>query len=178
MLTIVYLSFFHSDPLQSIHNFHFFANYSDTKSYSHLTITTTSINSNFYQYLLNSLSLDIFFNQQLYPLKTLNSNSNFSNLSSFKLFHLAIPILQSLYSSTLTHLLIIHLQLPTQNRQVTTEEAEQKSKDLNIMFIESSAKAGHNVKTLFRKIAQALPGMGERSGAEGGAAEGGNQSEF
>jgi Ras-related protein Rab-6A len=27
------------------------------------------------------------------------------------------------------------------------------------MFIETSAKAGHNVKTLFRKIAQALPGM-------------------
>lgn len=41
------------------------------------------------------------------------------------------------------------------------------------MFIESSAKAGHNVKTLFRKIAQALPGM-ER---EGEAAAGANQSE-
>lgn len=27
------------------------------------------------------------------------------------------------------------------------------------MFIETSAKAGHNVKTLFRRIAQALPGM-------------------
>ncbi|GAA5910310.1 Rab family GTPase YPT6 [Sporobolomyces salmoneus] len=44
-------------------------------------------------------------------------------------------------------------------RQVTTEEAEQKSKELNVMFIETSAKAGHNVKTMFRKIAQALPGM-------------------
>lgn len=42
------------------------------------------------------------------------------------------------------------------------------------MFIETSAKAGHNVKTLFRKIAQALPGM-ER---EGEAAGGANQSEF
>lgn len=58
--------------------------------------------------------------------------------------------------------------------QVTTEEAETKSKELNVMFIESSAKAGHNVKTLFRKIAQALPGM-ER---EGEAAQAGNQSEF
>ncbi|GAA5874223.1 hypothetical protein JCM8547_007796 [Rhodosporidiobolus lusitaniae] len=57
-------------------------------------------------------------------------------------------------------------------RQVTTEEAEQKSKELNVMFIETSAKAGHNVKTLFRKIAQALPGM-ERP--EQGAGEGGNQ---
>lgn len=42
------------------------------------------------------------------------------------------------------------------------------------MFIETSAKAGHNVKTLFRKIAQALPGM-ER---EGEAAGGANQSEL
>lgn len=27
------------------------------------------------------------------------------------------------------------------------------------MFMETSAKAGYNVKALFRKIAQALPGM-------------------
>ncbi|KDE07987.1 hypothetical protein MVLG_01692 [Microbotryum lychnidis-dioicae p1A1 Lamole] len=56
-------------------------------------------------------------------------------------------------------------------RQVTTEEAEIKSKELNVMFIETSAKAGHNVKPLFRKIAQALPGM-EREGEQ---AHGANQ---
>lgn len=33
------------------------------------------------------------------------------------------------------------------------------------MFIETSAKAGHNVKTLFRKIAQALPGMDRENDA-------------
>ncbi|KNZ47980.1 rab family protein [Puccinia sorghi] len=44
-------------------------------------------------------------------------------------------------------------------RQVSTEEAERKAKELDVMFIETSAKAGHNVKTLFKKIAQALPGM-------------------
>ncbi|KAG9289042.1 hypothetical protein G9A89_015591 [Geosiphon pyriformis] len=44
-------------------------------------------------------------------------------------------------------------------RQVTTEEGEKKAKEYNVMFIETSAKAGHNVKNLFRKIAQALPGM-------------------
>jgi len=44
-------------------------------------------------------------------------------------------------------------------RQVSTEEAERKAKELEVMFIETSAKAGHNVKTLFKKIAQALPGM-------------------
>lgn len=42
---------------------------------------------------------------------------------------------------------------------MTTEEGEKKAKELNVMFIETSAKAGYNVKALFRKIAQALPGM-------------------
>jgi len=55
----------------------------------------------------------------------------------------------------------------TKNRQVTTEEAEQKSKELNVMFIETSAKAGHNVKTMFRKIAQALPGMDREQEGQG-----------
>lgn len=44
-------------------------------------------------------------------------------------------------------------------REVTLEEGEKKANDCNVMFIETSAKAGHNVKTLFRRIAQALPGM-------------------
>lgn len=59
------------------------------------------------------------------------------------------------------------------HRQVTTEEAEAKASELNLMFIETSAKAGHNVKTLFKKIAQALPGMDKS--AEGG--EQANKSE-
>jgi len=44
-------------------------------------------------------------------------------------------------------------------RQVTLEEATTKSTELGIMFMETSAKAGHNVKSLFKKIAMALPGM-------------------
>lgn len=44
-------------------------------------------------------------------------------------------------------------------RQVTTEEGEKKAREFKVMFIETSAKAGHNVKPLFKKIAQALPGM-------------------
>ncbi|KAI7882274.1 ras-domain-containing protein [Lichtheimia hyalospora FSU 10163] len=48
-------------------------------------------------------------------------------------------------------------------RTVTLEEGEKKAKELNVMFIETSAKAGHNVKTLFRRIAQALPGMESQS---------------
>lgn len=31
-------------------------------------------------------------------------------------------------------------------RQVSIEEGEAKAKELNVMFIETSAKAGHNVK--------------------------------
>ena len=59
-------------------------------------------------------------------------------------------------------------------REVTTQQGEEEAKKNNLMFIETSAKVGHNVKNLFRRIAQALPGM---EGAEGAAA-GGNQSEF
>ncbi|KAF1799138.1 ras family-domain-containing protein [Mucor lusitanicus] len=49
-------------------------------------------------------------------------------------------------------------------REVTLEEGEKRASECNIMFIETSAKAGHNVKTLFRRIAQALPGMDSDSG--------------
>lgn len=31
-------------------------------------------------------------------------------------------------------------------RQVSTEDGERKAKELNVMFIETSAKAGYNVK--------------------------------
>lgn len=44
-------------------------------------------------------------------------------------------------------------------RQVSIEEGDAKSRELNVMFIETSAKAGFNIKALFRKIAAALPGM-------------------
>lgn len=44
-------------------------------------------------------------------------------------------------------------------RQISTEEGERKAKDLGVMFIETSAKAGYNVKQLFRRVAAALPGM-------------------
>lgn len=53
-------------------------------------------------------------------------------------------------------------------RQVTVEEATNKAAQLNIMFMETSAKAGHNVKSLFKKIAMSLPGMdGKDSTNEG-----------
>ncbi|KAG9158430.1 hypothetical protein Leryth_013161 [Lithospermum erythrorhizon] len=51
-------------------------------------------------------------------------------------------------------------------RQVSIEEGEAKARDFNVMFIETSAKAGFNIKPLFRKIAAALPGMETLSSAK------------
>ncbi|XP_045543929.1 ras-related protein Rab-6B isoform X1 [Salmo salar] len=47
----------------------------------------------------------------------------------------------------------------TAARQITIEEGEQRAKELSVMFIETSAKTGYNVKQLFRRVAAALPGM-------------------
>lgn len=44
-------------------------------------------------------------------------------------------------------------------RQVSIEEGDSKGREYGVMFIETSAKAGFNIKPLFRKIAAALPGM-------------------
>ena len=52
-------------------------------------------------------------------------------------------------------------------REVSVQEGEQKAKDEGVMFIETSAKAGFNVKVLFRKIAAALPGLETPRRAEG-----------
>ncbi|XP_073103213.1 ras-related protein RABH1b-like [Elaeis guineensis] len=46
------------------------------------------------------------------------------------------------------------------------EEGEPKAQDLGVMFAETSAKAGFNIKALFRKIAAALPGMENLSSAK------------
>jgi Ras-related protein Rab-6A len=44
-----------------------------------------------------------------------------------------------------------------EKREVSLEEGESKSTELDVMFVEVSAKTGANVKTLFRKVANALP---------------------
>lgn len=54
----------------------------------------------------------------------------------------------------------------TEKRQVTSEEGEKKARDYGVMFIETSAKTGHNVKALFRKLALALPGMEQGQAAQ------------
>lgn len=60
-------------------------------------------------------------------------------------------------------------------REVTTAQGEEEAKKNNLMFIETSAKVGHNVKTLFKRIAQALPGMeGENPAQQSQSKFGGN----
>jgi Ras-related protein Rab-6A len=59
-------------------------------------------------------------------------------------------------------------------REVTTQQGEEEAKKSNLMFMETSAKVGYNVKQLFKRIAQALPGM-EGSDA---AAQASNQSKL
>ncbi|KAM7262040.1 hypothetical protein ACFE04_021117 [Oxalis oulophora] len=51
-------------------------------------------------------------------------------------------------------------------RQVSIEEGDGKAREFGVMFIETSAKAGFNIKPLFRKIAAALPGMETLSSAK------------
>lgn len=36
------------------------------------------------------------------------------------------------------------------HRQITTEEGEQRAKEMNVLFIETSAKTGYNVKQVER----------------------------
>lgn len=56
-------------------------------------------------------------------------------------------------------------------REVTTQQGEDEAKKNNLMFIETSAKVGHNVKLLFRRIAMALPGMDESGEQNRGQSE-------
>ena len=66
--------------------------------------------------------------------------------------------------------------LGNDKRQVSTEEGEEKAKKDGLMFMECSAKAGYNVKSLFRKLATALPGSpdGTAAAKSAGGAGGNN----
>ena len=55
-----------------------------------------------------------------------------------------------------------------EKRQVSTDEGQALSKELGVMFIETSAKAGVNIKQLFQNLAQSLPGMESSTGTMGG----------
>jgi len=48
-------------------------------------------------------------------------------------------------------------------REVSQQTGEEEAKRCGALFVETSAKVGANVKALFRKIAQALPGMDDQA---------------
>ena len=62
--------------------------------------------------------------------------------------------------------------LGNDKRQVSTEEGEEKATKDDLLFMECSAKAGYNVKSLFRKLATSLPGSTDTTNA--GASAGGS----
>ena len=53
-------------------------------------------------------------------------------------------------------------------RAVSFEEGQTMSKNLNVMFIEASAKTGVNIKQLFKDLASSLPGIANEEDADGG----------
>lgn len=62
--------------------------------------------------------------------------------------------------------------LGNDKRQVSTEEGEEKATKDDLLFMECSAKAGYNVKSLFRKLATSLPGSTDTSNGAGASAGG------
>ena len=56
-------------------------------------------------------------------------------------------------------------------REVSSQMGEEEAKKCGALFVETSAKVGANVKGLFRRIAQALPGMEGEGGATGGESQ-------
>mmetsp|Transcript_4676 Transcript_4676/g.6916 ORF Transcript_4676/g.6916 Transcript_4676/m.6916 type:complete len:219 (+) Transcript_4676:118-774(+) len=57
--------------------------------------------------------------------------------------------------------------LAEEQRMVSTEEGQQFAKEWNVMFIETSAKMGYNVKALFSRIAESLPEHAQQIGQTG-----------
>lgn len=55
-----------------------------------------------------------------------------------------------------------------ERRQVSTEEGERRAREEGVLFLETSAKAGYNVKALFRTLATAVPGGGAAASPSAG----------
>lgn len=44
-------------------------------------------------------------------------------------------------------------------REVPAEKAEQLARELNLIYLETSAKCGYNIRQLFRRIGDVLPNL-------------------
>lgn len=82
-----------------------------------------------------------------------------SNLNSFEQTTKWIDDVRMERGSDVIIMLVGNKTDLSDKRQVSTEDGERKAKELDVMFIETSAKSSYNVKQLFRRVASALPGM-------------------
>ncbi|KAG5276937.1 ras-related protein Rab-6B-like isoform X2 [Sardina pilchardus] len=82
-----------------------------------------------------------------------------TNVTSFQLTSKWIEEVRSERGSDVIIMLVGNKTDLEEKRQISTEEGERKARELSVMFIETSAKNGCNVKQLFRRVAAALPGM-------------------
>ncbi|KAF4086384.1 hypothetical protein AMELA_G00105090 [Ameiurus melas] len=82
-----------------------------------------------------------------------------TNVNSFQLTSKWIEDVRTERGSDVIIMLVGNKTDLEEKRQILVEEGEQRAKELNVMFIETSAKTGSNVKQLFRRVAAALPGM-------------------
>ncbi|XP_072285354.1 ras-related protein Rab-6A-like isoform X3 [Pyxicephalus adspersus] len=87
-----------------------------------------------------------------------------TNLNSFQQTSKWIDDMRTERGSDVIIMLVGNKMDLPDKRQITTEEGEQRAKELSVMFVETSAKIGYNVKQLFRRVAAALPGMDSTPG--------------
>jgi len=84
-----------------------------------------------------------------------------SNLDSFQQVSRWIDYVRTERGSEVIIMIVGNKADLSGKRQVQIDEGERKATDFNVMFIETSAKTGYNVKHLFQRVAGALPGMKE-----------------
>lgn len=93
----------------------------------------------FHLYLNRAVLYPIWWGPIITTLISLLSLLMWSSVSLFFYFFLMHFFCLSVFLSSSSSLLRL-------SRQITTEEGEQRAKELNVMFIETSAKTGYNVK--------------------------------
>lgn len=90
---------------------------------------------------------DITSEYSVYSVHELNFNNNlFTDANSFHQTSKWIDDVRTERGSDVIIMLVGNKTDLSDKRQVSTEEGERKAKELNVMFIETSAKAGYNVK--------------------------------
>ena len=80
-----------------------------------------------------------------------------TDLNSFKRIHKWINLVKEERGDDAIIMLVGNKVDLTNDRKISVEEGKEKANELNLLFVETSAKTGTNVKHLFKKVAVALP---------------------